>query len=199
MPPVRRKNARRAQSEAEAAATAAAVAERRANELQSLALVEDAENARSDGDIDLALVLALEANRLATPPVQAQRVLSNLAPLAATRVMTAHTSRMNTIAFSPDGTLALSGGDDGALLWWNVTTGEVIHRLDGQVGRVRSIAFTPDGTQVVCAGDNGALLVVDVATGEIVHTLIGQPAMCSQLPSALMDAGSRRVGAIRSC
>ncbi len=164
-------SARRAQIEAEAAATAASIAERRANELQSLALVEDAERVYGEGNIDLALVLAIEANRLPNPPVRAQRALSSLAPLAAVRVMTWHSSRVNAVAFSPDGVLALSGGDDGTLVWWDVATGQRINNREEEGGRIRSIAFLPSGDQVVIAGDNGLLVLVDAATGETVRAL----------------------------
>ncbi|MBN2304118.1 MAG: protein kinase [Anaerolineae bacterium] len=166
-------NAALAQTEAESAATAAAVAQQRADEIQSLALAEDASRAFENHEIDTALALALEANRIPDPPVQVQSVLSELAPTAAIRLLEGHTGSVGTVAMIPDGTHAISGGDDGLLLVWDLTSGEMVQILTGHTDQVRSIAVTPDGTRAISGADDAAVIVWDLESGEALYTLTG--------------------------
>jgi len=71
-------NAGTAVANAELAATSQIVAERRAEEQQSLALAVNAQQALDSGSSDLAVALALEAVDIPNPPVQAQRILGNI-------------------------------------------------------------------------------------------------------------------------
>ena len=56
-----------------------------------------------------------------------------------------HSGRINAAAFSKDGRLLVSGGDDPIAIVWDVTTGRVLRRLIGNVNPVRAVAFSPDG------------------------------------------------------
>jgi WD40 repeat protein len=60
-----------------------------------------------------------------------------------------HTAAVNSVAFSPDGALLVSGGDDGALLVWDLAdlTAEPV-ALSGHTGPVMAAAFSPDGTLI---------------------------------------------------
>jgi WD40 repeat protein/serine/threonine protein kinase len=58
---------------------------------------------------------------------------------------------ISSLAFSPDSTLALSGGDDGVVGLWDLASGQ--HReFHGHLDNVMSVAFSPDGTRGYSAG-----------------------------------------------
>src|SRR6266542_5593062 len=79
------------------------------------------------------------------------------------------------LAFSSDGSLLASGGDEagfaGAAAWnslsvWNSTTGQLLWSR-GHLGQgVVPIAFSPDSRSLVAATGDGSLLVFDSRTGK---------------------------------
>lgn len=166
-------NAEIAQTQASSAATAAAVASLRANELQSLALVSDAERALDENNPDLALALAMEAIRIPDAPINADNLLSALLPTAAIRVFEGHTGHIDAVAINGDGTLALSGSDDNSLIVWYIETGEALRSLNGHTGHVRSVAFVPNTTLAVSGADDSTLILWDYETGEMVRSFVG--------------------------
>jgi WD40 repeat protein len=54
-------------------------------------------------------------------------------------------SPVNSVAFSPDGTLLASGAADGTVCIWEPMTGDLRFVLAGHTDEVRSVAFRPDG------------------------------------------------------
>ena len=51
-----------------------------------------------------------------------------------------------SVAFSPDGTTALSGSRDDTLILWDIASWDPIRTFSGHSGDVWSVAFSPDGT-----------------------------------------------------
>jgi WD40 repeat protein len=51
---------------------------------------------------------------------------------------------VSSVAFSPDGTRVLSGGEDGAIRIWKVSTGELLGTLFGSANG-ESLILTPEG------------------------------------------------------
>jgi len=76
------------------------------------------------------------------------------------------------VAFSPDGTKALTDGGKIAILW-DVATGREIRRLRGHTERVSSVVFSPDGTRALTVGYDGFAILWDVATGQEIRRLRG--------------------------
>ena len=93
-----------------------------------------------------------------------------------------HTNQVNAVAFSPDGTLLVSGGGNGMLgevdrtvRLWNVASREEIAIIDEpQPEGVWDLAFSPDGT-ILAYGwwRNGAIKLWDVANQKQIATLEG--------------------------
>ena len=80
-----------------------------------------------------------------------------------------HSNGITSIAFSPDGRLALSGSNDKTARLWNVATGKEVRRFlipsDWATG-VTAVAFSPDGRMVLTGSDDGMLILWDAATGQ---------------------------------
>ncbi len=107
-------------------------AQREAAVNHSLVLAANAQQAHDNGDVDLALALALEAVSIDQPPSEARRTLPAIALGPGTRaVLKGHSNEVRDVAFSPDSKTALSGScgelhsDDacvqGELILWDTS------------------------------------------------------------------------------
>jgi WD40 repeat protein/predicted Ser/Thr protein kinase len=90
-----------------------------------------------------------------------------------------HPGIVAALAFTPDGTRLVSGGDlDEQLFVWDVSTGQ-IHRRIASGKRVRSLAVSPDGARIAVGmfdpKARWTMRISDVETGEEVGTGGGVP------------------------
>ncbi|MEU6806776.1 WD40 repeat domain-containing protein, partial [Streptomyces neyagawaensis] len=77
------------------------------------------------------------------------------------------------MAFSPDGTLVTTAGDDGWVRIWNAATGVLRHSLTDHVSGSRAVAFSPDGTLLATGGEDRRVRLWDPRTGAGLQTLSG--------------------------
>jgi WD40 repeat protein len=85
--------------------------------------------------------------------------------------------RLYRVAFSPDGKLLASGGEESFIRVWDVATGKELRRLgDPQqlaVSAAWSLAFSPDGALLSLAGAENEIILFDPATGGLRGRLRG--------------------------
>jgi WD40 repeat protein len=73
---------------------------------------------------------------------------------------------VNSVAFSPDGTLLATTSGDQTVRLWDTATGQPHGQpLTGHTGPVYSVAFSPDGTLLATTGDDRTVRRWDTATG----------------------------------
>ena len=76
-----------------------------------------------------------------------------------------HTDTIWTLAFSPDGTLLVTGGDDGRVILWDMASQRELKKLTKQERAVVSLVFKGDGKTVAAAIRSRSAVLLDVNTG----------------------------------
>jgi WD40 repeat protein len=97
-------------------------------------------------------------------------IFSGVAPAAANELpaqvqtQIGHSGMIMSVALSPDGRLALSGGGSSELKLWDVATGRELRSFTGLRSDATSVVFSPD-SQMALSGGESALKLWEVATG----------------------------------
>jgi len=98
---------------------------------------------------------------------------------------------IRAVAFSPLGDAVVSGGDDAAIRWWDLSSREmtILHECDGPVS---AVAFSPNGVLVATASETRdratcVIQIFDLHSGELSH--MGYAGTNS--PSVVFSAGGK--------
>jgi len=94
--------------------------------------------------------------------------LYSLGSQSPTRLLTGHSAAVEKLIFSPDGRTLLSVDADGAILLWNVSTGELVEAFYAHYGEVRGLVFQENGDLI--GWQAGTTRTFDPAAGELLHT-----------------------------
>jgi WD40 repeat protein len=100
-------------------------------------------------------------------------VVEETARLHRTSTLKGHTGSVTSVAFSPDGKRALSGGDDATVRLWDIADSKELRRFRGHTDGVCSVAFAPDGKRLLTAGHDGTVRLWDADSGKELHCLRG--------------------------
>jgi WD40 repeat protein len=86
------------------------------------------------------------------------------------RSLAGHAASVQSVTFSPDGKTVASGGWDGIVKLWNVTTGVPLRTL--KTNFATSLAFSPDG-KIFASDDRSTVKLWSVKTGRELRTFKG--------------------------
>jgi len=129
-----------------------------------------------DSDPTISKLESIAAWRL-NPSTDARYAMLAAAARPGISVLTGRTSRVLSVAFSPDGKTLASGQFYGSVQLWDVTTGRPTgHPLNGHLGPLNSaysVAFSPGGKTLASGGDDGTIRLWNVTNQEPITTLTG--------------------------
>jgi WD40 repeat protein len=84
-----------------------------------------------------------------------------------------HSNVVHALAFSVDGRLLASAGEDGAAKVWDLASERELRTLKVDASGINAIAFSPDGATLVTGGHDGTLVIFELASGRALHVLKG--------------------------
>ncbi len=152
-----------------------------ANNNYGLALLEKAETAEREKDLNSARLYALHAlenlkdseknDRLRARNIDVNNPIFPV--IFRTPNRADHLGAVTTVAFSPDGEILASGSADETVVLWHVASGEPKKTLKSHTNGVTSVAFSPDG-KIFASGSHDRLVILwDIASGRPINTLKG--------------------------
>ncbi|MGD8807579.1 MAG: protein kinase, partial [Chloroflexota bacterium] len=116
--------------------------------------------------LDLALLLSLEANSINNSPETASGILTALQSNPSLYTyLRGHPSLLQSVDFSPDGEQLLTAGSEGLVYLWDIENREIVRQFEGHDATqlVNRAEFSPDGSKIATASDDTSVILWDVA------------------------------------
>ncbi len=82
-----------------------------------------------------------------------------------------HTQGVNQVAWSPNGRIIASAGDDKTARFFDLRTGSVCRTLSGHTSYVFTIAVSPQGNLVATGGHDECVRIWDLRTGRCLRVM----------------------------
>jgi WD40 repeat protein len=96
--------------------------------------------------------------------------------------LAAHRRAVTGAAFTPDGRIMATGGEEGLAKLWDVATHREIVRFKGHLKSVQSVAISPDGGRLATGGGGTeAVKLWDIQTHQELITLAGEGSLTTFL------------------
>ncbi|HEY3026718.1 MAG TPA: caspase family protein [Pyrinomonadaceae bacterium] len=114
--------------------------------------------------------------------IRAQKTITDSGPRRPELVLqTGHTTRINCVAFGPEGKWLASGGADNQIKLWDVASGRELRSLNGHTGWIKSLAVSSDGLWLASGSNDRTIKVWNVTTGMEVRNFTGHTAPIESL------------------
>lgn len=101
---------------------------------------------------------------------EARLIAADAQEYGISKVLRGHSSALNMIAYSPDGSRIATASDDRKAGIWT-SDGKLERMLEGHTDEVWRIAFSDDGQKLLTSSKDGSTRLWDVNTGQILTTL----------------------------
>ena len=138
-----------------------------------------------------ANIISFSHSRLPNQIVGRQGVPQHWSHLVA--ILHEHSSSVNVLSFSPDGSRLASGSYDHTVRLWDGSTGVPITTLEGHSESVTSLSFSPDGSRLALGLYDHTVRLWDCASGVPIATLEGHSDFVTSL-SFLSDGSQLASG-----
>jgi WD40 repeat protein len=104
-----------------------------------------------------------------------------------------HTAHVRAVAFSPDGSVIASGGEDEQVLVWDVATGEAIGTIRNDFAPAWPLIFIPTARRqlAVAAYNAPGVHIWDVDSGALVRSLAEDPRYGDEISTLAVTADGR--------
>jgi WD40 repeat protein len=132
-------------------------------------------------DIRIWIIVIFVLSLLSVLSPSLMRSKSPLVRITEQKPLTGHGDIVTSVAFSSNGQVIASGGNDSTVRIWDTQTGALLKIFSGQRNFITSVAFSPNGSILACGVGwlennsemHGEIRLWDVNKGRLVRTLVG--------------------------